>query len=353
MRGDAERQANIMLAVTPDSFIPADHPIRRIKPIVDAALQQLSGLFDMMYSTSGRPSIPPEHLLKASLLIALYSIRSERLRYDLLFKWFLDLNISDEPFGASTFSKNRERLLAADVARPSSPRWWPRRSGAGCSPPSTSRWTGRCSRPGPRSRATARATSRSHPRAGATRMSTSGGGGAAVIRIVPARTRRRGCTQRGSGQTAKLSYLGHLLTENRHGLVLDVELTEANGYAEREAAVTMLERSVSGCGTLGADRGYDTRDFVAALRARGVTPHVAQNDRRRRSAVDGRTTRHRGYRQSQKRRKIVEQVFGWMKTVGGGRKLRFVGRERNRGWLELTAAAYNLVRMAGLETATA
>ncbi len=147
--------------------------------------------------------------------------------------------------------------------------------------------------------------------------------------------------------------MGHLLTENRHGLVLDVELAEANGYAEREAAVTMLERSVSGCGTLGADRGYDTRGFVAALRARGVTPHVAQNDRRRRSAVDGRTTRHRGYRQSQKRRKIVEQVFGWMKTVGGGRKLRFVGRERNRCWLELTAAAYNLVRMATLETAAA
>ena len=135
--------------------------------------------------------------------------------------------------------------------------------------------------------------------------------------------------------------MGHLLTENRHGLVLDMELTEANGYAEREAALTMLERSVSGCATLGADRGYDTRDFVA------------QHERRRRSAVDGRTTRHRGYRQSQKRRKIVEQVFGWMKTVGGGRKLRFVGRERNRGWLELTAAAYNLVRMARLEAAAA
>ena len=166
MRGDAERQTNMLLAVTPDSFIPDDHPIRRIKPIVDAALQRLSPLFGTMYATSGRPSIPPEHLLKASLLIALYSIRSERqfrerLRYDLLFKWFLDLNISDAPFDASSFSKNRERLLAADVARacslpmsraPSSPRWWPRQSAAGCSPPSTARWTGRCSRPGPRSR---------------------------------------------------------------------------------------------------------------------------------------------------------------------------------------------------------
>ena len=251
MRGDAERQANIMLAVTPDSFIPDDHPIRRIKPIVDAALQQLSPLFDTMYSISGRPSIPPEHLLKASLLIALYSIRSERqfcerLRYDLLFKWFLDLNISDEPFDASTFSKNRERLLAADVAR---------------------------------------------------------------------------------------AFFAEVVAEAKRRRLLSAEHFTVDG--------TLLERSTSGRATLGADRGYDTRDFVAALRGRGVTPHVARNDRRSRSAVDGRTTRHRGYRQSQKRRKIVEPVFGWMKTVGGGRKLRFVGRERNRGWLELTAAAYN------------
>ena len=124
--------------------------------------------------------------------------------------------------------------------------------------------------------------------------------------------------------------MGHLLTENRHGLVLDVELTEANGTAEREAALCMLERSTSGVATLGADKGYDTRDFVAGLRARGVTPHVAQNNSRRRSAVDGRTTRHAGYRRSQRRRKLVEEVFGWIKTVGGGRKLRFVGIERNR-----------------------
>ena len=301
----------------------------------------------------GRPSIPPEHLLKASLLIALYSVRSERqfcerVRYELLFKWFLDLNISDEPFDASTFSKNRERLLAADVARSffaevvaeakrrrllsadhftvdgtlleawaSLKSYRPRDEQ---DPPPGGRNPDVDFRGRRRSRDTH--SSSTDPEA---RLYT-----------------------KGSGQTAKLSYLGHLLTENRHGLVLDVELTEANGYAKREAAVTMLERSVSGCATLGADRSYDTRGFVAELRARGVTPHVAQHDRRRRSAVDGRTTRHRGYRQSQKRRKIVEQVFGWMKTVGGGRKLRFVGRERNRGWLELTAAAYNLVRMATL-----
>ena len=150
---------------------------------------------------------------------------------------------------------------------------------------------------------------------------------------------------------AKLSYLGHVLTENRHGLVVDVESTAADGYAERQAAITMLERSTSGRATLGADRGYDTRDFVAALRGRGVTPHVARNDRRRRSAVDGRTTRHAGYAVSQRRRKRVEEVFGWLKTAGGGRKLRYVGRARNRSWLEFAVAAYNLVRMAKLELA--
>ena len=154
---------------------------------------------------------------------------------------------------------------------------------------------------------------------------------------------------KGSGQTAKLSYMGHLLTENRHGLVVDVALTAADGYAERQAAITMLERSTSGRATLGVDRGYDARDFVAALRGRGVTPHVARNDRRRRSAIDGRTTRHAGYGVSQRRRKWVEEVFGWLKTVGGGRKLRYVGQARNRSWMELAAAAYNLVRIAKLE----
>ena len=156
---------------------------------------------------------------------------------------------------------------------------------------------------------------------------------------------------KGSGQTAKLCYMGHLFTENRHGLVLDVELNEASGYAEREAALAMLDRSTAAGATLGADKAYDRRDFVAGLRSRGVTPHVAQNESRRRSAVDGRTTRHAGYGHSQRRRKLVEQVYGWVKTVGGGRKLRFVGLERNRCWLELTAAAYNLARMARLQTA--
>ena len=347
----------MLLAVTPDSFIPDDHPIRRIKPIVESALVRLSPLFNEMYAERGRPSIPPEHLLKASLLIALYSIRSERqfcerLRYELLFKWFLDLNVSDEPFDASTFSKNRERLLAHDVsgaffaevvaearrrrllsadhftvdgtlleAWASLKSYRPRDEQD--PPPGGGRNPDVDFRGQRRSRDTHRSTTDPEAR----------------------------LFKKGAHQAAKLSYMGHVLTENRHGLVLAVELTAASGTAEREVALLMLDRSTAGAATLGADKGYDTRDFVAQLRSRGVTPHVAQNDTRRRSAVDGRTTRHVGYAQSLRRRKLVEQVYGWVKTVGGGRKLHFVGLERNRHWLELTAAAYNLVRLAKLELA--
>ena len=361
MRGDAERQANMLLAVTPDSFIPDDHPIRRIKPLVERVLARLSPLFDAMYAERGRPSIPPEQLLKVSLLIALYSIRSERqccerLRYDLLFKWFLDLNVSDEPFDASSFSKNRERLLAYDVSRAffaevvAEARQRRLLSADHFTVDGTllEAWASLKSY---------------HPRDEQDPPSGAAGGRNREVDFRGQRRRRETYVSstdpqaqlytKGSGQTAKLCYLGHLLTENRHGLVLDVELTQASGYAEREAALAMLDRCAAGGATLGADRGYDTRDFVAGLRARGVTPHVAQNESRRRSAVDGRTTRHAGYGHSQRRRKLVEQVYGWVKTVGGGRKLRFVGLERNRCWLELTAAAYNLVRMAKLEAAPA
>jgi transposase len=357
VRGDAERQANMLLAVTPDSFIPDDHPIRRIKPVVESVLARLSPSFDAMYAERGRPSIPPEHLLKASLLIALYSIRSERqfcerLRYDLLFKWFLDLNVSDEPFDASSFSKNRERLLAHDISRAffaevvAEARRRRLLSAEHFTVDGTllESWA---------SLKSYRPRDEQDPPAG--------GGRNPEVDFRGQRRRRETHVSstdpqaqrytKAPGQTAKLCYKGHLHTENRHGLVLDVELSEANGYAERAAALAMLDRSTTAGATLGADRGYDTRDFVAGLRARGVTPHVAQNDTRRRSAVDGRTTRHAGYGQSQRRRKLVEQVYGWVKTVGGGRKLRFLGLARNRCWLEFTAAAYNLVRMAKLELA--
>lgn len=359
MRGDADRQAEIVLALTPDQLVPDDHPIRRIKPIAEAALARRSARFDAMYAEGGRPSIPPEHLLKSLLLVALYSIRSERqfcerLRYDLLFKWFLDLNVAAPGFDPSSFSKNRERLLEHDVARA---------------------FFGEVVAEAKRRRL----LSEEHFTVDGTLLESwpslksyrprdgqdppAGGGRNAEVDF---RGQRRGrqthasttdpaaqLFKKGASQAAKLCYMGHLLTQDRHGLVVDVELTAADAYAERRAALRMLDRQHPRRATLGADRGYDTRDFVMGLRERGVTPHVARNEAGRRSAVDGRTTRHRGYAQSQRRRKRVEEVCGWMKTVAGGRKLRFIGLGRNRLWLEVTAAAYNLLRIARLEMVAA
>ena len=356
MRGETEQQANIFLAVTPETFVPEDHPLRRIKALVDECLQQLSPRFDAMYASGGRPSIPPEHLLKASLLIALYSVRSERqfceqLRYNLLFKWFLDLNVDEEPFDPSSFSKNRERLLEAEVARAF--------LGEVVAEARRRRLLSEDHFSVDRTLLEAWASLKSYrPRDEQEPPPGTGGRNAEVDFGGKRRSRETHVSRtdaearlyrKGSQQEAKLSYLGHALSENRHGLVVDVELSEADGYGERQAALQMLARSVRGRATLGADRGYDTRDFVAAVRARGVTPHVAQHERGRRSAIDGRTTRHPGYGRSLRRRKLVEEVFGWLKTVGGGRKLRYIGRERNRAWLELTAAAYNLVRISRLE----
>ncbi|MCK9485372.1 MAG: IS5 family transposase [Dehalococcoidia bacterium] len=360
MRGDDDRQAEMLIALTPDQLVPTDHPIRRIKPVVEAVLARLSPLFDEMYATRGRPSIPPEHLLKASLLIALFSVRSERqfcerLQYDLLFKWFLDLNVGDRSFNPTTFSKNRERLLRhrvadaffAEVVAEAQRRQLLSSEHFTVDGTLLEAW----------------ASLKSYrPRDG--QDPPTGGGRNAEVDFRGQRRRRETHASttdpearlytKGSGQAAKLCYLGHVLTENRHGLVVDAELTVAGGYAERTAALAMLDRRRGRKqATLGADRGYDTRDFVAGLRERGVTPHVAQNDRNRRSAVDGRTTRHPGYAVSQRRRKRVEEVFGWGKTVGGLRKLRYVGRARNELCFKLTAAAYNLVRMAKLETMTA
>jgi len=357
MRGNAECQTEMLLALTPDQLVPDDHPIRRIKPIVERVLARLSPLFNAMYAERGRPSIPPEHLLKASLLIAFYSIRSERqfcerLRYDLLFKWFLDLNIADPGFDASSFSKNRERLLEhamahaffAEVVAEARQRHLLSAEHFTVDGTLLEAWA---------SLKSYRPRDDQDPPAG--------GGRNPEVDFRGQRRRREthvsstdpeALLMKKGQQAAKLSYLGHLLTENRHGLVVDVELTQATGRAEREAALQLIDRQRRSAGTtLGADRGYDTRDFVAALRERGVTPHVAQHERQR-SAVDGRTTRHLGYAQSQRRRKLVEEVFGWMKTVAGARKLRFIGVARNRCWFELTAAAYNLVRIATLEATT-
>ncbi len=358
MRGESERQATMMLGLTPDGFVPKDHTLRRIKPLADSALRRMSRLFDEIYASGGRPSIPPEHLLKSSLLMAFFTIRSERqfceqLRYNLLFKWFLDLNVEDEPFHPTTFTKNRERLMDADAARVllkevvKEARRRRLLSADHFTVDGTllNAWA---------SHKSYRPRDEQPPR---------GGGRNRDVDFKGERRSRETHTsttdpearlyRKGKQQAARLCYLGHVLTENRHGLVVDVELTEADGYAERDAALAMLTRSVRGPATLGADRAYDTRDFVWDLRGLGVTPHVAQNEQGRRSAIDRRTTRHPGYAQSQRRRKRVEEVFGWIKTVGAGGKLRYLGRARNKLWFELTAAAYNLTRLANLEAAAA
>ena len=359
MRGESERQATMMLGLTPDGFVSKDHPLRRIKPLADSALRRMSPLLDEIYADTGRPSIPPEHLLKASLPMAFYTVRSERqfceqLRYNLLFKWFLDLNVEDEPFHPATFTKNRERLMDADAARVllKEAVKEARRRRLLSSDHFTVDGT----------LLDAWASHKSYrPR---DEQPPSAGGGRNRPRDFTGERRRRETHasttdpearlyRKGPQRKARLFYFGHLLTENRHGLVVDVELTEADGYAERDAAVAMLERSVPGPARGGADRAYDTRDFVWDLRALGLTPHVAQNERGRRRAIDGRTTRHAGYRLSQRRRKLVEEVFGWIKTVGAGGKLRYLGRARNKLWLELTAAAYNLTRLANVEAAPA
>jgi transposase len=353
MRGKVDTQATMLSLVTADQLVPEDHPVRQIKPIVDNALRELSPTFARMYAETGRPSIPPEHLLKACLLIALYSVRSERqfcerLQYDLLFKWFLDLNITDPAFDASTFSKNKERLLEHEVARGflgrvleearrrrllsedhftvdgtlleawASLKSFRPKDGEG-SPPTTGEKNPSVDFHGEK-------------RMNDTHQSTTD----PVARLA----------KKGRGKEARLCFTGHVLMENRHGLVVDVALSQATGTAERDAALDMLEQ-VPGLHriTVGADKGYDTAEFVTSCRMMNVTPHVA---RRQTSRVDGRTTRHAGYQVSQQIRKRVEEVFGWVKTVGGGRKLRYRGVERNRLWWEFTAAAYNLLRMAKL-----
>jgi transposase len=350
MRGNNEIQATMLSLVTADQLVPADHPIRQIKPIVDDALRELSPMFNRMYSGMGRPSIPPEHLLKSCLLIALFSVRSERqfcerLQYDLLFKWFLDLNITDPAFDASTFSKNKERLLEHEVAREflavvlgearrrkllsedhftvdgtlleawASLKSFHPKDGDGT--------------PGTGAR-NPDINFHGEKRTNDTHQSTTD---------PQARLARK-----GRGKEARLCFNGHVLMENRYGLVVDVALTQATGTAERDTALVMLKGvSKKHRVTVGADKGYDTQDFVTKCRIMQITPHVA---RRQTSKVDGRTTRHEGYHVSQRIRKRVEEIFGWIKTVGGGRKLRYKGIERNRLWWELTVAAYNLLRMA-------
>ncbi len=351
MRGETEKQVTMLSVVTADQLVPADHPIREIKPMVEQALREMSPTFSKMYSETVRPSIPPEHLLKACLLIALYSVRSERqfcerLRYDLLFKWFLDMNIIAPAFDASVFSKNKERLLEHEVAREF--------LGVVLAEAKRRRLLSEEHFTVDGTLLEAWASLKSfRPKDGGDGTPTTGEKNPTVDFHGDKRTNdthqsttdgEARLAKKGRGKEAKLCFNGHVLMENRNGLVVDIALTQATGTAEREAALGLLEK-IPGTRrvTVGADKGYDTLDFVTSCRSINVTPHVA---RRETSKLDGRTTRHAGYQVSQRLRKRVEEIFGWVKTVGGGRKLRYIGIERNRLWLELTAAAYDLLRIA-------
>lgn len=365
MRGYVSSQRAVFLDQSLDSFIPEAHPIRRIKPLVEAELKRLSPEFDKMYAEEGRPSIPPERLLQASLLMALFSVRSERqfceeLRYNMLFRWFLDMEMMEEPFDASTFSKNKKRLLDAQAAKLFFDGIVRQAGEAGflsdehftvdgtlieawASLKSFKKKDAPPDLGPPDDPGNPTVDFHGEKRGNATHASTTD---------PEAKLARK-----GAGKEAKLCFSAHVLMENRNGLCVDFQVAEANGYAEREEALAMIVRQKEKGlrpKTLGADKGYDCADFVKSLREEKVTPHVSQNTKRRGgSRIDGRTTRHAGYKISQWIRKRVEEIFGWMKTVGGFRKTRYRGVERTGlcGWL--VASAYNLVRMAKLQEARA
>ncbi len=355
MRGSDDRSEGLFSYVSCEARVPAGHPLRAIRAIVDEALEVLSAEFEGLYARVGRPSIAPEKLLRSLVLQACYSIRSERqlmeqLDYNLLFRWFVGLSMDAAVWDVTVFTKNRERLLAGDVATKflaavlGQPRVAALLSDEHFSVDGTliEAWA---------SMKSFRAKDGSGPPPGPGRNGERDFHGEKRSNETHASTTDPDAQlfRKSRGQAAKLAFMGHALMENRHALVVDVRLTAATGTAEREAAVAMVE-AIPGRHriTLGADKAYDTRDFVAAMRELAATPHVAQNTANRRSAIDGRTTRHPGYLVSQRIRKRIEEVFGWIKSSAGLRKTRHRGIRRV-GWMfTLTAAAYNLIRLPKL-----
>lgn len=360
MRGQDNQQSDMFSYLSPEQRVRPDHPLRAIRAMADLALWSMSSRFDEMYSQTGRPSIPPEKLLRAQLLQMLYSIRSERLLmeeidYSVLFRWFVGMNMDEPVWDVTVFTKNRDRLLDGDVAREflcevvkqaqekkltsdehftvdgtlveawASLKSFQRKDGKNQPPDDPGNPT---------------VDFHGEKRSNQTHESTSDP--EALL------------ARKGNGKEAKLSYNGNLLVENRNGLIITTELFQANGTAERDAALVMLERLPGDQRvTVGADKAYDTKDFVAECRNIKVTPHVAQNVKRSGgSAIDERTTRHAGYAISQKKRKRIEESFGWLKTIALMRKVRHRGVHKV-GWLfTFAAAAYNLVRMRNLLAST-
>lgn len=358
MRGKQDPQLAMLTTLSTEDLIPSDHPIRRIRKVVDTVLADLDSTFDDMYATGGRHSVPPEALLKASVLMAMYSIRSERafcerLNYDLLFKWFLDMRIDQPAFDASTFSKNRQRLLDHQVAdeffaavvRQAKLRKFVSSEHFSVDGTLLEAWASHKSfkpKDGPPD----------DPPGGGRNADANFHGQKRSNKTHASTTDPESQLYRKSNNApAKLCFMGHTLMEHRNALLVDMELTTADGYAERNAAIEMLDRLPARARrrTIAADKAYDTRDFVARTRERGFTPHVAQNTSKRSSAIDGRTTHHAGHLVSQRIRKRIEEPFGWIKTIAGGRKLRYIGRQRNRAWFLLSGAVYNILRITELD----
>jgi transposase len=361
MRGFQDKQTSMWAVISVEDRIPKEHPLRRIKELADQRLAELSPVFNRMYSQVGRPSIAPERVLKSLLLIALYSVRSERqfceqLGYNLLFRWFLDMELEEESFDATVFSKNRDRLMDHEVGRlffdavVNQAREANLLSDDHFSVDGTliEAWASLKSfRP------------KGEDRSGDKDQGDPGN------RWVDFHGEKRSndthesktdpeslLAKKGPGKEAKLCYGAHALMENRNGLLVDLKITQATGTAEREAAEEMIKRQRRKgvrVKSLGADKNFDTHGFVDFLRSRKIVPHVAANTKRKGgSAIDGRTTRHQSYTISQRIRKRIEEIFGWIKTVGGFRKTRYRGTDRTQLAAWWVGAAYNLVRMAKL-----
>jgi transposase len=351
VRGPDEQTQDMFSYLSPEARVRQDHPLRAIRRLTDDVFTRLSPRFARLYSDMGRPSIPPEQLLRALLLQSLYTIRSERLLmeeidYSILFRWFIGLSLDEPIWSPTTFSKNRDRLLEGDIAAAFFDAVRAQAEAAGLL--SDEHFTV----DGTMLEAWASLKSFQRKAAGPSDPPDDPGNPTINFHGETRKNDTHASTtdpdaqlyRKGKGKEAKLAYLGHVLLDNRHGLVANVCATAATGTAERDAAVVLLTAEAR-AKTVGGDKNFDVASFVAAVRALDVTPHVAQKAH---SAIDARTTRHAGYEVSQRKRKLIEQVFGWMKTVGGLRKLRHRGGALVDWVLTFTAAAYNLVRMRTL-----
>ena len=361
MRGNDQHQNGMFSYISAEQRVPLNHPLRAIRKTVEEALKELSPRFARMYAKRGRPSIAPEKLLRALLLQVLYTIRSERqlmeqLDYNLLYRWFVGLDMDDAVWNVTVFTKNRERLLKGQIAQAFFQTVLEQAGALDLLSADHFTVDGTLIE--------AWAGQKSFQRKDAPPPQDGGSNPTVNFHGEKRRNHTHRSTtdaeallyRKSGGSESKLAYLGHVLMENRNGLVVNIRLSRATGTAERDAALEMAAQIPGGTRrvTLGGDKNYDTQDFVSKLREAAVTPHVAQNQHARRtSAIDGRTTRHEGYAISQRKRKRVEEIFGWIKTVAGLRKTRHRGRKRVAWMFTFAAAAFNLVRMRKLAQATA